>query len=264
MRYEPGFLRSQRELNLGSAEMWSVYAGHRRSVTDLMLSLRAAGKKNSRLVVLGAGNCNDLELEQLFAAFTEIHLVDIDHEALADGVQRQQAPVGNHLVLHGGVDIMNLPQQTADRLAEADVVVSTTILTQLIDFSVQAGRDSPDQLLAIRDAHLHLVAGLLAPGGFGVIISDVVSSDTCLPLSSREVDLDSLLIETVNSGNFFTGTNPFAIKERIAAVLGYPPRSIGVKLPWKWDIGRRSYLVCAVVFRNVQGPTWVTLRQPRS
>ena len=41
----------------------------------------------------GAGNCADIDLEQLGAAFQSIHLVDIDGDALERARARQPQPV---------------------------------------------------------------------------------------------------------------------------------------------------------------------------
>ena len=42
-----------------------------------------------RLCVLGAGNCNDLDLRRLSERFDEIHLIDLDPAALGEAVRRQ-------------------------------------------------------------------------------------------------------------------------------------------------------------------------------
>ncbi|GAA3350288.1 hypothetical protein GCM10020358_75610 [Amorphoplanes nipponensis] len=242
-------LRRQRELNLGSAGLWDGFAEHRRRVTGLILAHRT-GRPASRLVVLGAGNGNDLELGRLLTAFAAVDLVDIDADALAGAVARQRITPGARLRLHGGVDLTEATPEQLRRLSQADVVVSTTLLTQLIDFAAADGATGPE-LLAVRDRHLRLISDLVMPRGTGVLVTDVVSSDTCPPLRGTGIDgLGPLLAECVNAGNFFTGANPFAIERRLRADPELPLDRIGMAPPWRWDLGERSYLVSALAFRK--------------
>lgn len=77
----------QRRRNQVRDGHWEISAHHRHQVTQRILAL--AGSGDNRLCVLGVGNSNDLELRLLAAQFREIHLVDIDGEALTRGVARQ-------------------------------------------------------------------------------------------------------------------------------------------------------------------------------
>jgi hypothetical protein len=242
-------LRQQRELNLGSAGQWDDFAAHRRRVTELILGHRT-GRPASRLVVLGAGNCNDLELGRLLADFVEVDLVDIDAEALAGAVARQRMTPGARLRLHGGVDLTEATPDQIGRLSQADVVVSTTLLTQLIDLAAAAGATG-SELLTVRDHHLRLISDLVAPRGVGMLVTDVVSSDTCPALRDTGIDgLGPLLVDCVNAGNFFTGANPFAIERRLRTDPDLRLDRIGMAPPWRWDLGDRSYLVSALAFRK--------------
>jgi len=60
--------------NSRSASLWDIYADHRRRLTDLVVS----SARGSDLVVLGAGNANDLDLAALACRFERIHLADVD------------------------------------------------------------------------------------------------------------------------------------------------------------------------------------------
>ena len=51
--------------------------------------------------MLGAGNANDLDLEQLARRFDEVHLVDIDAAALARATGRQTPGVRARLRSRG-------------------------------------------------------------------------------------------------------------------------------------------------------------------
>lgn len=237
----------QRELNRGSAGLWAGYARHRSKVTDCVLA--HALTTPGRLVVLGAGNCNDLELSKVVAAFTEVHLVDIDAVAMEAGVERQGMQSATGLRLHGGEDV-RLPLD-AGSLGQngADVVMSSALLSQLISGAVDEGQPVED-LLRLRDTHLQTMLGLLRPGGHGLLINDMVSSDTCPQLKITPHDrLSTLLPTLLEERNFFTGCNPLAIVERLnGPQVG--ATGVVVSSPWRWDVGTRSYLVCAVSFRR--------------
>jgi len=94
---------------------WALYAAHRARLTAaiaessrLAAAAGAASGEGRRLCVLGAGQCNDLDLERLAESFAEIHLVDIDGPALSRAVARQPASVRARLHRHGGVDLSGL------------------------------------------------------------------------------------------------------------------------------------------------------------
>src|SRR3569623_288448 len=64
---------------------WDLFAHHRRQIERLIVPPAGGG----RLYVLGAGNCNDLDLAYLATAYAEARLVDIDPAALDRAVDRQ-------------------------------------------------------------------------------------------------------------------------------------------------------------------------------
>lgn len=194
--------------------------------------------------MLGAGNSNDLDLPRILDTYAEVHLVDIDEQALAEGVARQQVESATGLVLHGGVDVTD----PAWQIDPADVAVSSALLTQLIDTAEQTGQTGT-QLLTVRDAHLRLIARLLTPKGSGLLITDVVSSDTCtrLPAAGHH-ELAALMIDSINAGDFFTGTNPVAIRQRLMTDPQIRAHQVALSMPWRWQLASRSFLVCAVAF----------------
>ncbi|MBT4865894.1 MAG: hypothetical protein HON53_12380, partial [Planctomycetaceae bacterium] len=73
--------------NLSTRDCWDGYAHHRSVVTELLV--RSSRSDDGALCVLGAGNSNDLDLQKLLHTFSEIHLVDLDDEAISEGVNRQ-------------------------------------------------------------------------------------------------------------------------------------------------------------------------------
>src|SRR5437764_3941235 len=86
--------------NCATAANWAAFAGHRARVTALLRARSTA----SRLCVLGAGNCNDLDLEILCASHSEVHLVDLDAVALSRAMARQTS-VRRAVRLHAPLDV---------------------------------------------------------------------------------------------------------------------------------------------------------------
>lgn len=69
---------------------WKEY---RRELTDLILqedeSYKGENIKNRRIAVLGAGPCNDIDLERLSGYFGHIDLIDLDTESVKAGLINQ-------------------------------------------------------------------------------------------------------------------------------------------------------------------------------
>lgn len=271
----------QADRNAATRPNWDLFEPHRRRVTELLLAQTGDGTK--RLCVLGAGNANDLDLARLLPQFAEVHLVDLDATALAEGQRRQalESGVAGRLHLHGGVDVTGVAELLSRwtpaappsddeavscvRLAaEAavptlpapfDVVASVCLLTQLADSVVNSvGQQHArfvELLLAVRTRHVRLLVELLAPGGAGLLITDVVSSDTCPELKNvPEGQLAELLQRAIAARNFFHGANPFVLAQLLRSEVRLAPLVGRVELlaPWRWNLGPRVYAVCAVVF----------------
>jgi hypothetical protein len=246
-------MQEQRHLNRASERLWVGYTQHRVRVTSLIRE--HSPDLPGRLVVLGAGNCNDLELPPLADGFAEVHLVDIDAAALAYAISSQNVGTSPAIRLHGGVDVTRLGCEPIPGLQLADIVVSAGLLTQLINSALHRGRSHHD-VLALRDAHLKLMASLLRAGGTGLLITDVVSSDTYPQLRDTPPErLSALLPRLLDQRNFFTGCNPFAIARRLGTDPTFLAAATRITQPWRWDIGTRSYLVCALAFRRRPGPS---------
>jgi hypothetical protein len=262
----------QAALNRSVAANWDLFAEHRERVTALVCG--AAPPPPAVACILGAGNCNDLDLPRLQASFAEVHLVDIDRDAVADGVRRQ---LGERTTLRiHAADVTGI----ADRLdrwtaiepdqAEIDrcivatgaephvgidpeschVVLSAGILSQVAGTAVRIlGPDHPRAVeiaLAIRDAHLSLVVDLLGPGGTGIVVTDVASTESSHALRSR-ADASPALLDDVLREGALPGTDPLGI-ERSLAELG--TTDLGRHGPWLWRLTpSRTQLVWAASFR---------------
>lgn len=269
-----------RGFNATTRAHWDRYAAHRRRVTTL---LRAGGNGQGRLCVLGAGNCNDLDLAALLQRHREVHLVDLDREAVEAGVARQRLPSGAAVRVFAPVDALarlgalqqrapDAPLDDADVAAYAeaparelpaqldgpyDAVASCCLLTQLIDTLVHRFGETHPRFAAlvqaVRLGHLRLLASLAAPGGVAVLVTDFLSSEAYPPLSTLAPPmLGRALAEQVQKGNVFHGVHPGALMQALRgdAVLAARAEAIETAQPWVWDIGARHYAVCAVRFRR--------------
>jgi hypothetical protein len=271
--------RLQIDYNAASRGRWQAFDGHRRRLTEL---LRAG---TGRLVVLGAGNCNDLDLAVLAEAYREVHLVDLDQEAMRAGVERQGLTDRPGVVCHD-LDLTGLlglvggwTSETAVtdadvaacadepvRLAAAlpgpfDMAASTCLLSQLILGLVRSVTPTHPRFLelvqAVRAGHLRQLSRLTAPGGVGLFVTDVVSSESLPVLPTLPDDvLPRLPTELARTRNFFHGLNPVVLESlwRNDPVLKDEVTDVAVLRPWLWDFGeRRTYLVWAARFRRVSG-----------
>jgi hypothetical protein len=269
----------QTGLNARSVDGWIAYADHRRRMTALL----AAGARHEprRLCVIGAGNCNDIDLASLGSAYDEIHLVDLDGAALASGVARQDGAPSGAIRCHGGVDVTGVADVMAgwdpdSAVADTDLAAcaewpvqvarslpgpfgmtaSTCLLSQIVGAAAQSiGEQHPrflETIQALRLGHLRMLTSLTARGGDMLLVTDFVSSETVPQLASADhATLPGLLTRAVEQKNFFHGTNPAAL---MATVRGDPALSqmhltetIG---PWRWDLGLRSYGVYALRYRH--------------
>ena len=198
-------------------------------------------KRNLTLMLLGAGNCHDIDLTELSHQFSEIHLVDIDQQALMDAYERN-LNIACPLILHAPLDIA-WPLCCADPFATAetntlendsfrlhwlnqlsshclnadlprcDLIVSACVLSQLVDaVSSLIGSESPwiaEAVQAIRRGHFRRLNHLCQPGGRIVFVTDFVSSDTAPQLFNvSQQNLNVSLKSLLDTGNFFTGCHP--------------------------------------------------------
>lgn len=266
----------QRARNSDSRDAWGSFASHRDRVTELLQ--RCAKPGASSLCVLGAGNCNDLDLSVLCRLFHDVQLVDIDEAALTSGVERQKVNVSTVQVA-GGVDVTGgaellsrftpniaaAQDEVAECLARAqtvpaitkmkfDVVLSACLLSQLIDGIVHSvGEAHPqflDLVVAVRLQHLRLLLDLTLPGGTAILMTDIVSSTTCPELTqTADADLPRVVSAAINARNFFTGVNPVVLRALFAQEPSLAPRVASIELtaPWLWNLGPRMYAVCAIL-----------------
>lgn len=216
--------------------------------------------------MLGAGNCNDLDLQQLSADFASVSLVDLDREALEAAVKRQHA-TGVRLIapfdLTGVLDRLDSgPNVILKRLGEPasvdmpgspfDVVASCCVLTQMLQSIEDAGLATVEPILALRRRHLRQLWDLTRAGGAFVLATDVVSTTTAPDLNDiPEPMLGNRLERLIAERNFFTGANPAAIWQDLLDEFAPQGAGLASHGPWIWPLAQsHSYLTWAVTVRR--------------
>ena len=275
MQRDDPWTRHQR-FNAGSRDQWEGFASHREKVSSLLAS--AGDPTVSRLCILGAGNTNDLDLPRLLEAYREVHLVDLDGEAMRLGAERQGLGGHPQLHLHGKVELTAmldgfarwspsctvspaeldaLVEWPATRVARTlpgpfDVVATTCLLSQIVGNAFVHLGDHHAQLdhavAAIRLGHLRLLAELARPGGRVAFISDVVNSEHVpAVLTTPESALPELLRNLAERGGTIRGMNPskLLVLFRRDPVLAAKVAGVEIVPPWCWKLYRRHYLVWA-------------------
>ena len=64
-------------------DAFSDWKDYRESLTDIVLSY-----PGEKLAIVGAGRCNDIDVNKLYETFSGITLIDIDEEAMREGIAR--------------------------------------------------------------------------------------------------------------------------------------------------------------------------------
>lgn len=256
--------------------------GHRERLTAAIIERASAGG-TGRLCLLGGGNANDVDLPRLVAAFREVHLVDIDAEALGRAHERLTEAERARVFLHAPVELSGMfgdfeawtraaPLLGANRVERAraaavaagavaaqlpgpfDTVVSCCMLTQiqlsLRDLVGERDRDFPALRATMNAIHVRLLAGLLGPRGKALLATDMASSTT-YPLDSLPADADvaGLFQELVATGNVFFISHPGLLAAEIRRDPQLDPH-LTVHFPvgaWLWQNGPNiRYLVYAL------------------
>lgn len=272
-------LRKQVTSNLNALPHFEAFSELRNRLTALVAA-RASPEGGSRLCLLGAGNCYDVDLERLASLYREVHLVDIDGEALDRAWERQTATVRARLIRHRPLDLsgvldrlerwreldvttdelMSHPGAAAVEMASAlpggfETVVSSCVLSQLQLLVVNVLSPVHPLFDAVRQVvnvtHLRTLAALAAPDkGRALLVSDV-SSNAITPLGTFEpgADLRSLLVELMRQGSVIHVVRPDVLSQVVA---GDPALSVLVTASpvldaWLWQNGpERTFLVYAL------------------
>jgi hypothetical protein len=272
--------RHVRALNQQRSNSWDAYRSHRERLTGLIATLPRGGE----LCVFGAGDANELELEQLASNFSEIHLLDLDGEALARARDRQTPSVRSKIVLHEGVDASGLldhldawgdrfPERAelarvAVEVAQSIVhglgvtfpaVVSTCLLSSLVLPFERAWLTSranwSDLLSTLSAIHLATLAGSTRSGGRCLLAFDAASSRDTPALAEQHGrgpdELAEFVAEARAQGGLRFRPDPGSLLAQLSSPgmksLVAEPR---LSDPWLWQCGADTELVYGLTFSH--------------
>lgn len=278
----------QRASNASGLPYYDVFASHRWQQTRLIegLGARRDGLGGQTLCVLGAGNAYDVDLEELLTRFAEVHLVDIDADAVKGARERVPEGPRQRVFAHAPLDLsgwfqylerwgrmqvtpqelMAAPAAGAKGIAAAlpgpfDVVVSTCLLTQLQLTLLQLLGDRHQLFVALREfltlTHLRTLAALTKPGGRALLVTDLCEK-AVFPVGRPrdQADLAPLMQELVTAGHVIHSSHPELIKITLGddPVLCRSFTEAELSAPWLWQNGPdRCFLVYGLLL--LQQPT---------
>lgn len=257
-------LECERWRNSSTRTAFDRYAQHRAQQMALISSWRG-----ERIAVLGAGNCNDLNLTALADAFQEIHLFDIDARALAGALERQSDRVRRVCHLHecdltGVASLIESWQRQPPQPLTAqiegwvalarllrevgrfDAVLSTCLLSQVaVNLRDFFGLTSTlnTALLAAVTGHILLAKALTKPGGKLLVTCDCITDQYPIHEEAAARGAIEAVLHLTQQGAAFPGTNPALIADLLRDAQFSPPE---LKHAWIWDLNEQSYLVYAL------------------
>ena len=275
------------DLNRRLVGSWRRYQDHRGQVMALALAAEtvpAAAASAGDIAIFGAGNGSDLDLPRLANTFREVHLVDLDGEALERARQDLPAAMRERVIPHAPVDLSGFMSHLDDwgdsfpddaTLGQAafassraivaglgrvfDVVLSTGVLSQLIVPFHRAWITS--QLnwqrldAAISAIHVATLVGATRSSGRGVLAFDVLSSKEA-PVLSRlagrgRAELQAAIDAEVAAGSVTLHPQPAMLLSQLEfpgmTSMVCEPR---LTWPWLWDLGDAMQLVYGLQFRR--------------
>jgi len=258
------------QFNRATAGLWRDFEGHRARVMDLLCREPTSG---GALCVLGAGNCNDLDLSQLTAFFADIHLMDLDGEAMHAGIVRQGLDP-DRFTLHGDVDLSGFirlldEQPSVDTWRNAindlsleelagrfDVAASVCLLSQM--GLTQASVFGADEVAnlgladALHDRHIALLGELLKTGGRAILVTDFMGSAGFPKLSlCDDTEFAAVVEEGLSRERFYKRTTPTILYESIASQPGV--EDLQTEPPWRWVMWPSHFAVCGLSWRLAAG-----------
>ncbi|GAV24556.1 hypothetical protein ciss_04890 [Carboxydothermus islandicus] len=124
------YKKLQEIANEDTRNFFNEYAPHREKLMTEILKAKSSG----RAIILGAGNCNDIDLNELSKNFDQIFLLDIDVMAMELGLQRQK-PLHPEKIKILEFDLTGI-------LANIQLVIRDTSLDTLLN-ALKAVNDNP-------------------------------------------------------------------------------------------------------------------------
>lgn len=214
-------LAREQKANQSTASEWERFRTHRDALTDQLLSgLPPRDAAGPSLCVLGAGNCNDLDLARLTRHFGSIHLVDLDRSAIERARERCAPEERRVIECHAPVDLSGLldvlprwkrmqltpeelmrqPSSAVERLVQSvgrrfDRVLSACVWTQM-HLAVLQELGAEHRLFTavsrtLSLVHLRTVCALTEPGGKALFATEI-TANRWVNLASEPADGDWL------------------------------------------------------------------------
>ncbi len=262
---------AHRRHNRTTRDAWRRYAPHRARVMGLL----EAGPAGT-LAILGAGNCNDVDLAGLAARFDAIALLDIDTKACRAAARRAGVEVAIHDVDLSGVlgrltrwrrqppgpdELRALPAAAVEAVRAAvparfDVVLTSGVLSQLVWSAMETFAVTDPALRGVAlgsvVAHLQVASSLLRPGGALVVVADTLARPPDFFRPFAEVDPLDLLVGLESRGLCLPGTELGVVSQALALSAV----DVGLAGAWLWAVSpQRTHLVYAL---RARAPTAAT------
>ncbi|HVR61370.1 MAG TPA: hypothetical protein VMU50_05690 [Polyangia bacterium] len=277
-------LAEVRRVNRQRTDAWTPYTSYREHLMRLVQEV----PRHDGVCVLGAGNCDDLDLPFLVGAFGEVHLVDLDGDALARGIARTPEPVRRRIVTHAGIDLsggLRLIDDWGERHPGAagfgasaldsataisgqigrtfGAVLSTGLLSQLARPFRRAlamtVADWKGFTNALALGHLATMLRLMRAGAAAVLACDVASSvgapvlaELATSFQTDDVAFASAVDALVRAGRVTLNPDPRTwiqlLESQPLAAQVAQPR---LTAPWPWDLGGVRALVYGLLFSRL-------------
>lgn len=268
------------DTNLSSnRSAWHNFAKHRDMICTLLTAAadsksadsKTVDSKGASLCVLGAGSCNDLDLETLCQKFATVTLVDLNGALLRESVKARGFGDHPQVRLIEDVDVTGANQLLSEyaksgdqslleeidkkietfqvkELGRYDVVASTCLLSQLLNHAFesmgQQGSEIPiDLLVRTRRQHLMMLMNHTNSNASAILITDVTSSETLADLRQLEFQIPDSVWEKIRAGDHLHGMNPIAIEGDIQVLCQQSRTRADVQAcrPWVWNATERLY-----------------------
>ncbi|QGQ96612.1 hypothetical protein EHS13_17880 [Paenibacillus psychroresistens] len=151
-------------LNLDrNEERWIAWEGHRSEINEFIEKSLCKDGKAETAIVLGAGNCDDLDLQFLSQLFGSITLADIDGDATERAVLAiDNERIKNQIHVMKNIDFTKLDQIDFYHLFE-QMLVQKVSSNEIAAFLISSGNEM-DSCSLLRDFHK----------GYSVVISSAV------------------------------------------------------------------------------------------
>ena len=272
---------SPKEPALSRQERFDLGASHRKKVSDWLCQGFEA--ETAKCCIIGPGCGAHLNLAQLLGHFAEVQLIDVTQEGL-DLNLRAQSIDSEKLQTHvlsdfaGITTVLGQLQKTsatqelkfhdvqegieaAMHLApwpvaeEVDIVLSTEGLGMALSATAAiVGHQHPslpDFHHAIRLAHTQEILRILKPGGYGIVVNQLMSSKVMPSLSNiPEEKLDWVMSEVIQKNRGPTGTSPTQIRDLLLydQAIKHELAQVHMLTPWIFDTGPVQFAMSGVSF----------------